>query len=112
GNDVVRVGFRTSLMDLNAVLGREYFVAVVGFVRSSGIIVLNWNLVATNVELPVIVRQPVGQTVALGGAASFSILATSSAQPLTYQWMVDGAAIVGATSETLNLPDVQVANVG
>jgi hypothetical protein len=60
----------------------------------------------------VIVQQPASLTVGLGDAASFTVVATSSVQPLRYQWVVDGTSIPGATNDSLNLPNVQVVNVG
>jgi hypothetical protein len=106
-----RGGYLTSLVQFNATTGTEYLVVVDGFVHATGNIVLGWELQATTNQLPVILQQPDSQTVALGATASFSVLATSSL-PLSYQWLLNGAPIAGATSPTLLLPNVQVVNVG
>ncbi|MDY0215591.1 MAG: ice-binding family protein [Bacteroidales bacterium] len=56
---------------------------------------------------PVIVTQPINQTVCLGNSASFSVVATGTS--LSYQWrkgnvdLVNGANISGATSDTLTI---------
>jgi hypothetical protein len=52
---------------------------------------------------PQITTQPVGQTVALNGSVSFSVVATGDPAP-TYRWRRDGVVINGATRATLNLP--------
>lgn len=58
---------------------------------------------------PTIITQPVGQTVAPGSAASFSVVA-SGTPTLSYQWYMiapgqtAGTAIAGATSATYNVP--------
>jgi hypothetical protein len=56
---------------------------------------------------PVIITQPSNQTVCLGDAASFTVIATGT--DLTYQWrigivdLVDGGSISGATTATLTI---------
>jgi hypothetical protein len=55
--------------------------------------------------------QPINQTVALGGTATFSASANGTA-PLSYQWRKDGAAIVGATASTLAVAAIPVSAAG
>jgi immunoglobulin I-set domain protein len=58
---------------------------------------------------PTITTQPMGQTVAIGGTTSFSVVA-SGTPALLYQWyripagQVTGTVIPGATSATYNVP--------
>jgi hypothetical protein len=53
-----------------------------------------------DVIVPVaITQQPVGVTVAEGGSATFSVIASGSAP--TYQWFENGSAIVGSNGPTL-----------
>lgn len=58
---------------------------------------------------PTIITQPVGQTVAPGGTASFSVVA-SGTPTLSYQWYMippggtTGTAVAGATSATYTVP--------
>ncbi len=61
--------------------------------------------------LPVIVTQPVAQTVAPGSTATFTVVAQSAA-PLTYLWRKDGTPLPGATSALLVLPNVTAGDVG
>ena len=67
------------------------------------------QLVACNP--PVIISQPVAQSVQAGGNASFAVTVTGTA-PFNYQWYKDNVAIGGATSATLNLTNINSGNVG
>ncbi|OAM90282.1 immunoglobulin domain-containing protein [Termitidicoccus mucosus] len=60
---------------------------------------------------PVILTQPVSQTVVGSGSASFSVSATS-VSPITYQWSRDGLVIPGAAAATYDLPHVQMNDAG
>ena len=59
---------------------------------------------------PVITTQPVGQIVAIGQPVTLSVAANPP--PTTYQWMKDGALLVGQTNATLSLPAFQFINSG
>ncbi len=57
---------------------------------------------------PAITVQPLSQTVAPGGAVTFSVTATGTSP--TYQWRKNGTAIAGATASTLSLTNLQSGN--
>src|SRR5207249_883813 len=54
---------------------------------------------------------PQSQTVIVGGAATFSVLA-SGTPPLTYQWQFNGTNLPGATAKSLGLTNVQFSQAG
>ncbi len=60
---------------------------------------------------PVIITQPVNQTVGVGSTALFSVSAIGST-PLFYQWSFGGTNIVDATNTTLMLTNVQFNQAG
>jgi hypothetical protein len=60
---------------------------------------------------PVIVTPPTNATVALGGEATFAVVATGSG-PLSYQWSKGGAALTAETRSTLTLQPVAVDSGG
>jgi beta-galactosidase len=60
---------------------------------------------------PTITTQPVAQTVALGQTATFTVVATGTGT-VTYQWLKNGTAIVGATSATYTTPATVVTDSG
>ena len=61
---------------------------------------------------PYIAAQPgPAATVNLGGPASFSVTATGTTVPLSYQWYGNGQPIAGATNSTLSVFPVPATNV-
>jgi alpha-tubulin suppressor-like RCC1 family protein len=58
-----------------------------------------------------ITSQPSSQTNLAGINVTFSVAAAGT-PPLNYQWYFDGAAILGATSASLGLNDIQLNNAG
>lgn len=87
------------------------YTVVVG--NSAGVLTSNAATVTVSTTpLPVaIVTPPAAQTAAVGGTASFSVVASGSG-PLTYQWQKDGVAIATATTSTLNLPNLTASAAG
>lgn len=66
---------------------------------------------AINIGEPIITIQPKSQFVAATANATFTVSALS-ASPVTYQWLHDGAAIVGATGSTLMISNAQQTDAG
>jgi hypothetical protein len=60
---------------------------------------------------PIILAQPVSETNVVGGTASFTVIA-SGTLPLSYQWRFGTSNIIGATSATLTLLEVQPSQAG
>ncbi len=60
---------------------------------------------------PVIVRQPLSQTLFSGETATLSAGAVG-APPLSYQWQLNGVNLTAATNATLILPQVQPSDSG
>jgi len=60
---------------------------------------------------PQIIGQPVEQLVGEGDFASFSVVVAVTSG-VTFQWAFNGAAIAGATGDSLLLPAVTAADVG
>ncbi|HVM50575.1 MAG TPA: LamG-like jellyroll fold domain-containing protein, partial [Candidatus Acidoferrum sp.] len=60
---------------------------------------------------PAIVSQPASQGAVEGGSVSFMVVATG-AQPMTYQWTLNGTPIPGATRAAYNLSSAQTTNAG
>ena len=75
---------------------------------------LSWetlNIQFASVAPPLITRQPVSQSVLLGSNATFNVIATGT-PPLSYQWRKDGTNLVGKIGTSLNLVNVQMADLG
>lgn len=63
------------------------------------------------ISLPVITRQPVGQTVIAGEKMVLSVSADATPAP-SYQWYCNGVAIVGATGPTCEIPRIELSQTG
>ena len=66
---------------------------------------------ATITGPPLIVTQPVSQTVGVGSAATFCVTAEGS-PPLEYFWRRNGANIAGATTNCYTIENVQLSDSG
>lgn len=62
-------------------------------------------------DIPVIVEQPVGQTVPLGGAFTLAVTATGMG-PLTYRWTLDGNPVTGASGSSYSVAEVAAEQAG
>lgn len=85
-----------------------------GQATSSAIYDASGNLASIGPSLgggPVIVGQPRSRVGPLGGSVSLSVFA-AGAQPLSYQWQLEGVNIPGATSDTLLLSGLTSAQFG
>jgi uncharacterized repeat protein (TIGR01451 family) len=60
---------------------------------------------------PAIVVQPTNQTVPLGGAVAFEVVAVGTA-PLQYQWSLEGTDLAAATNSLLAVTNVQLSDAG
>ncbi len=73
-----------------------------------------WSFTTVAPVAPVITTPPVAQTVAAGGTATFTVVATGTA-PIGYQWRKNTVPITGngtASTATLTLTNVQAAEAG
>jgi len=61
-------------------------------------------------DAPIIVTQPVGQTVTAGGSATFSVSAGNTV--LSYQWRLNGENIAAATTSSWTVNNAQGADAG
>jgi hypothetical protein len=68
------------------------------------------SLVATlNFTEPTIIVPLQTQTADLGGSATFSVIAAGLG-PFSYEWLMNGAIIAGATQSTLSIDNLQASN--
>jgi hypothetical protein len=103
--------FLCSTITFGVTAGTTYFIQVDGFRGVSGTINLAWNLVPSPNPLPLILTQPLSQTIPAGSNATLSVVVFEDAA-FSYQWLFHGAPLPGATDSTLFLPGLVESQVG
>jgi cyclophilin family peptidyl-prolyl cis-trans isomerase len=101
-------GTGTWSLDLSDLVSGPYTVVVIA-VDSLGREDLVRRDFTAVVTAPTISSQPASLIVNAGSSATFSV---EAANAVTYQWMVGGNAIPGATTATLNFEDVATNHAG
>ena len=76
-----------------------------------GISIYSFDATVVAATAPTITSQPSASSVAVGSAASLSVVAGGTA-PLSYQWRKDGVAISGATSSTYTIASTKNSDAG
>ena len=69
------------------------------------------GLALVNNGSPVILQSPVGLTAYTGRSVTLQATAVGAA-PLSYQWLLNGVNVPGATNPSLVIPNIQFANAG
>ena len=69
------------------------------------------TLTVTPAITPAITTQPVSLTVTVGNSATFTVVATGGPAP-TYQWKLNGTAVLGATNATYTIASTGTGNAG
>ena len=95
-----------SLLNVGELDGGAYTVAVT---NTAGVF-LSLPAQITIVSAPLIFSNPGNQTVIRSGTANFSVVAQGNS--LAYQWLRNGAEVVGATQSTLQIVNVQSYEAG
>jgi glucose/arabinose dehydrogenase len=70
-----------------------------------------FKIVYSTNSAPVIITQPVSQTVSAGQSVTFSVTA-SGTSPLAYQWQKNGVNISGATASSYSISNITTSNAG
>ncbi len=60
---------------------------------------------------PAVLKHPVSQAALLNSNTAFSVTASGTA-PLTYQWLLNGLSLSGATNSSFPIASMQASNVG
>jgi beta-galactosidase len=99
----------TETLTFPTVVGR--YIRMYGTERATqyGYSLFEFQVYGANV--PQIITQPVSQAVNAGSTATFSVTA-GGAGPFTYQWLLNGVAIPGATASSYTTPPVTSVNNG
>lgn len=99
-----QAGFYTVMVDYAPTVSPSYEAPGPAFQ-----IVVN-DAPATNTA-PAISQQPLARAELAGATTTFGVLATGTPAP-SFQWLKDNVALTGATSTSLTLPNVSLADAG
>ncbi len=112
-NGTAIAGARTANLELSNVTVADAgsYDVVVSNAASSVTSAVAQLIVTPASSAPAISTQPVAQSVPVGAAATFAVVASGTPAP-TYQWRKDGAVVPGATSATLTFATVTEAHAG
>ncbi len=103
-------GYHTSQITFNVESGKEYAIGVGSYDNEGGNFVLSWQFQAGQ-SAPLILLQPLSQTINYGQTASL-VVSVQSLLPVLFQWFKDDVAIPGATASRLDIANATATNVG
>jgi hypothetical protein len=103
-------GYHASQVTFNVQGGKEYAIGVGSYDQDGGNIVLSWQFQAGQ-SAPLLLLQPVSQTVNFGGSASL-VVSVQSLLPVLFQWFKNDAPISGATASRLDILNAKATDVG
>ncbi|MBI3869316.1 MAG: hypothetical protein HY299_12410 [Verrucomicrobia bacterium] len=92
-----------------AVEGDVFALAVDGYEGRSGVVQLDWSLLAGDTSIPIITQHPDNLHVEEGGEATFSAEVTGFA---SLQWFHGDQLIAGATTPAYTIPKVSPSDAG
>ena len=105
-------GFQpTSLIQIGAIAGRSYEIAVDGYQGATGMVVLNWSFFPAAFPPPIIVSTPNDLAAKQGDPVTLSVNLISSGN-INFQWYFNGNEDTNQTGTNYVISSLQDTNVG
>ncbi len=105
-------GFQpTSLIQIGAIAGHSYEIAVDGYEGATGSVVFHWSFAPSASPPPIIVSTPNDQAAKQGDPVTLSVNMTTSAN-LQLAWFLNGVEDTNQTTTNYIISSLQGANVG
>ena len=105
-------GFQpTSLIQIGAIAGREYEIAVDGYNGATGAVVLNWSFLPASSPPPIIISTPNDLAAKQGDTVTLTVNMISSGN-ISFDWLVNGIEDTNHTSTNYVISSLQDTNVG
>jgi sugar lactone lactonase YvrE len=108
-NDAQGTTVRTSALTFSASAGVTYHFAVDGAAGDAGPLALNFAFAAGGTAPPSLRIAPTGVSVSAGAEVTFSVTADRAT---SYQWLLNGNPIPGATGSSYTVSSVEAATAG
>ena len=101
----------TSLIQIGAIAGREYEIAVDGYNGATGAVVLNWSFLPASSPPPIIISTPNDLAAKQGDTVTLTVNMISSGN-ISFDWLVNGIEDTNHTSTNYVISSLQDTNVG
>ena len=101
----------TSLIQIGAIAGREYEIAVDGYKGATGAVVLNWSFLPASSPPPIIVSTPNDQAAKQGDPVTLTVNMIASGN-ISFDWYFNGIEDTNQTSTNYVISSLQDTNVG
>lgn len=114
-NDEDSAGGFTSQVQFRVNAGQEYLIAIDGFNRQQGTVILSWEFDRTIlIEIPRLTIGPDDIVANRGDNVTFGLNLPVAQRPanLELQWLFNGDEVIGETGDTLTISNAQRNNVG
>ena len=101
----------TSLIQIGAIAGHSYEIAVDGYQGATGSVVLNWSFFPSASPPPIIVSTPNDQSAKQGDTVNLTVNLTSSPD-MQLNWYFNGIEVTNQTGTNFVISSLQDTNVG
>ena len=101
----------TSLIQIGAIAGREYEIAVDGYEGATGTVILNWSFLPANAVPPIIVNTPDNQSAKQGDPVTLTVSMIASGNA-NFAWFFNGVEDTSQTGTNFVISSLQATNVG
>ncbi len=105
-------GFQpTSLIQIGAIAGHTYEIAVDGYQGAVGTVIFNWSFLPASSPPPIIVNTPNDQAAKQGDPVTLTVNLISSGN-IQFQWYFNGNEVTNQTGTNYVISSLQDTNVG
>ena len=101
----------TSLIQIGAIAGRTYEIAVDGYQGATGSVVFNWSFLAATAPPPIIISTPDDRAAKQGDPITLAVNLISSGN-IQFQWFFNGIEATNQNSTNYVITSLQDTNVG
>ena len=101
----------TSLLQIGAIAGREYEIAVDGYAGATGAVVLNWSFLPSTSPPPIIISTPNDQAAKQGDPVNLTVNMTTSSD-MQLNWYFNGNEDSVQSGTNYFIASLQATNVG
>lgn len=110
-NDDDPAAVPTSIIQIGAIAGRTYEIAVDGYQGATGLVTLNWSFIPATTPPPIVVSTPNDRAAKPGDPVNLAVN-MSSVGGAQFAWYFNGNEDTNQTGTNYFIPSLQATNVG